>query len=71
VTEAISVPFSVILREPFAFVILRKRSDRRIWLRINSATEEPRREEYDEILPLHFVQGQDDRGVLEGRSPSR
>jgi hypothetical protein len=33
---------SVILREPFAFVILRKQSDRRIWLRINSATEESR-----------------------------
>jgi hypothetical protein len=33
---AISVPSHVILREPFAFVILRER------LRINSATEESR-----------------------------
>jgi hypothetical protein len=32
-------PKNVIAREPFAFVILRERSDRRIWLRINSATE--------------------------------
>ena len=30
----------IILKEPFAFVILRERRDRRIWLRINSATEE-------------------------------
>jgi hypothetical protein len=32
----------VILREPFAFVILRERIDRRIELGINSATEESR-----------------------------
>jgi hypothetical protein len=35
-----SPSLSVILREPFAFVILRERRDRRIWLRINSVTEE-------------------------------
>jgi len=33
---------SVILMEHFASVILREQGDRRIWLRINSATEESR-----------------------------
>jgi len=46
--EAEGAPGLVILRKPSPSVILRKQSDRRIYFNI-------------EILPLHFVQGQDDR----------
>ena len=46
----------VIMRESFSYVILRERSDRRIWLRVNSATEESLF-----TVPRSFADAQDDR----------
>jgi hypothetical protein len=56
---AISVPSPVILREPFAFVILRER------LRINSATEESR---WWEEMRYILRQAQNERRIRKQRA---